>query len=198
MGIITIAIVTTFTALLQSAISISPVIFLKLAEDQTSEEDLIVTAEPSAASATFTLNYTAMLAAHDMLTTSNPDYTNDPRGIQFETIEPVRLVRGLAPRWPLPAYARKTPPLGEPSAIAPPLVTTFALALDSEQEESIGLGRAWNRRALGRSECYASKSVLQQTGMLVLLACMRLYESLDSMYMSVFHCRCSWRRWRTA
>jgi hypothetical protein len=60
LGIVTVAIVVTFASLLESGISTSPVIFMKLAEDQAGETDLQIVAEVSADNTLPLLNYTAL------------------------------------------------------------------------------------------------------------------------------------------
>jgi hypothetical protein len=170
-GVATIAIVVTFAALLQSAVEISPVIFMKLAEDQAGEADVVLTSEVSAANPLPTMNYTAVA-----------------RGLQSNPT-----VVGASPRWPLLASVANH--LTPQSTAVRVSTTSYILGIDSDQvrpgrrdawerggrgecgshvsgttrfacaqEAAIGLGRMWNRRALGEVECYASSSLLQEIG----------------------------------
>lgn len=111
---------------------------MKLAEDQAGEADIVLTAEYSASNPLPVLNYTAINAS---LAAQGGDSG----------------FRGASPRWPLlTTFA---------SAVAPSQTATgYTLAIDSLQEQRIGLGRNWKRRALGPAECYASSSVLAEIG----------------------------------
>lgn len=133
-GLSTVAVVVTFSALLMSAILSAPLIFLKLAEDQAGESDIVVTSEVTPANPLPTLNYTSV---QDLVANNGA-------------------IRGVAPRWPLVGIASNR---GLPR---PKTLLSYVLGMDSEQEESIGLGRGWGLRPLGEQECYASSSLLRQ------------------------------------
>lgn len=137
MGILTVGLVVLMTAILQAAIATSPAIFLVLAENQTGEEDITLTAEVSQTKALPTLNYTSIASAFNA--------------------RPESGIRGAAPRWPFLAAIAAT----EQPAVS---TSSYVLALDSAVEESIGLGRRWGKRALGPAECYVSTSALDEIG----------------------------------
>jgi hypothetical protein len=74
-----------------------------------------------------------------------------------ERLHGVKGVRGTAPRWTMLArVASKDEPSRNGSGIV--------LAIDSDRERSIGLGRDWQFRALGEREAYVSSSLLRQIG----------------------------------
>ena len=138
MGVTTVALVVAFSALLQSGIETSPVIFLKLAEEQAGEADVLLTPTFSADNSLPFQNWTLVNAA---LTGS------------VESAD----VAGSAPRWALLATAASN---AAPARAA----SCIVLAIDSRQEAAIGLGRAWNRRPLGEGEAYVAASLLDELG----------------------------------
>jgi hypothetical protein len=90
---------------------------------------------------------------------------------------PTGSIKGVAPRWPFLAAARKSSSNLIPTAPTSPLLDTYVLAYDSKKEESIGLGRQWGRRELGESECYASKPLLTQLGTLMRIVPLHVSDS---------------------
>ena len=135
-GIITVALVVCFSAILQAAIDASPVVFLRLAESQASEVDAYLLPEISADSQLPLINHTAYCGALSLV---NPG------------------VAGCAPRWTV---------LGDLSSASQPARRTsaFVLALDSRAEAAAGLGRAWGQRALGAAEAYVLQTALDEIG----------------------------------
>uniref|UniRef100_A0A6T6YUC0 ABC3 transporter permease C-terminal domain-containing protein n=1 Tax=Bicosoecida sp. CB-2014 TaxID=1486930 RepID=A0A6T6YUC0_9STRA len=134
-GIATVALVVGFAALLQSVVQRSPLIFMRLQEDQTGDADMVLTPETSADSASPFLN--ASEISHIL--------RNNPHVI------------GAAPRWLLlGSVLRQDEPLVNTSA--------WILIIDSEKEAEIGIGRNWGRRRLGEQETYVSETVLLDLG----------------------------------
>ena len=139
MGILTVTLVVAFSALLQSGIETSPVIFLKLAEEQAGESDALLTPQFNADNTLPFHNWTLVNAA----LTGTSGFAD---------------VAGSAPRWALLANAAsRVQPARSASCIV--------LAIDSDQEASIGLGRAWGRRPLGEGEAYVAQSLLDEVGL---------------------------------
>lgn len=136
LGVGTIALVVAFSAILQAGIETAPVLFLKLSESQAGEGDFSLIPQLSADYAVPFVNFTA---------------------IQPALIDGASFLTGSAPRWAL---------LATVSSKAQPARQTFAivLAIDSDLEASIGLGRAWARRRLGEEEAYVASSALLETG----------------------------------
>jgi ABC-type antimicrobial peptide transport system permease subunit len=137
-GIITITLVVAFITILVDGIAISPVIFLKLSEDQSGETDLSITSKITSFNSLPFVNWTAINIA---LTSPGS--------------APAAFVKGTSPRWILLSsiYSPNTPSVS---------ANAIVLVYDSIQEKTIGLGRAWTRRSLGPSECYVSTSALSQ------------------------------------
>lgn len=139
-GIITVALVVGFSALLQSTIQRAPVIFMKLAEDQTGEADLLLL--PSSAPVVLRGRNQQQLSAESGLGIPLLNATE----IELRT-QDNDLVAGAAPRWlSLAKIENRDNPLRNASCVL--------LVIDSEREEQMGLGREWGLRKLGEQEVY--------------------------------------------
>jgi len=134
-GISTVALVVGFAALLQSVVQRSPLVFMRLQEDQTGDADMVLVPESSADNASPFLNATDI----------NARLADNP------------LVKGAAARWLLLGSI-----LSQDDAAVN--TSAWVLVIDSDAEEAIGLGRNWNRRRLGEQEAYLSETVLQELG----------------------------------
>jgi len=134
-GFFTVFIVVFFTSLLQNSIDKSPIIFLKLSEDQVGEYDLLLSPSPTSASPNFWLNSTDI----DLKISEAP------------------LVVGAVPRW---VFLGKVSNPNNPTYNT----SSAILIIDSRQETEIGLGRGWIHPPLGRDETHISSSVLRALG----------------------------------
>lgn len=160
-GVATVALVVSFSAVLQAGIATAPVIFLRLAELQAGESDVLLTPDASlpgtqtrqvaAAVGTGFLNYTAIAPA----IRAHPD------------------LLGSSPRWLAIGSISAKPDMSAPGAGSSTSTTpsspsrrtnVFVLALDSEEERRIGIGRAWPHRALGEEEAYVTDTALAELG----------------------------------
>jgi hypothetical protein len=121
---------------LQNAISKSPIVFLKLAEDQVGEYDLLMVPEVTASSQTFWLNSTDI---DDNIKLNAPD------------------VQGSVPRWVILARIAS---VKEPTRN----VSSAILAIHSLREKEIQLGRGWTHPPLGKDEAHITRSVLSTIG----------------------------------
>lgn len=150
-GLMTVALVVAFTGLVQSAVDNSQVIFLKLSEDTAGEGDVVLLPDfdnaASALSGTGTGSNASLLPSGLLLNDT------DLR----QRLMAVPAVQGVSPRWTA---------LGRVLNTRARALNTSAilLVIDSDQEAAIGLGRSWNRRALGAAEAYVSISALDEIG----------------------------------
>jgi len=131
-GFFTVFLVVTFTTILQNAIAKSPIIFMKLAEDQVGEYDLLLTGQSTANSFQFWTNYTDI---EDKVSSGS-------------------LVRGATPRWVV--IGRVLNPL-QTSLNS----SSAFLIIDSEREREIGLGREWDHPDLNSLEVHVTASLLR-------------------------------------
>ena len=172
-AVITVALVVGFVLLLQNSISRAPIIFLKLAENQVGESDLVL--QPLSAEAVQNLarstSGTSTLKRDDSssgkrdnssTTAPSPSYSSNGFGLNYtfvnEQLRPVEgtVVAGAAPRWTMLARATSEHASVNSSAVV--------LAIDSVREKEIGLGRDWHHRPLGQQEAHVSRSLLYQLG----------------------------------
>jgi len=147
-GLATVALVVAFSALVQSAVDNSQVVFLKLSEDTAGEGDLVLLPDPRGGGAPSAQGGGGGLLPSGIL-------LNDTE--LSSLLSAVPSVAGVVPRWT--ALGRVF------NSRARTLNTsTVLLIVDSAREESIGLGRTWGRRPLGPTEAYVSSSALDETG----------------------------------
>lgn len=181
----TILIVVTFVIVLQNAIQGSPIAFLKLTEDQVGEYDLLMV--PRLDFRTGSLRRLLNTSEDiEQLVNETTEEGQDSGlnnffedGVIFwlnetwisEQLSSEPLVTGTCPRWTILGEVRNKYDIEKNSSVV-------VLVIDSEREEDIGLGRSWNKRALGEEECYISGSVLRQIGVTP-NAGERVYLSLD-------------------
>jgi hypothetical protein len=149
-GITTVFIVVFFIGLLQNILLRSPLIFLRLAETQAGEADIVIT--PSTVSI-------------DRLLDIGLRQEADPRYLFFNAREiEAKLannshILGTSPRWILRgSIAAKN---GRSAA----RIVTNILVCDLEREERLGVGRGWQYRPLGEGEAHVTGSVLASLGL---------------------------------
>eukprot|EP00698_Gefionella_okellyi_P021274 TRINITY_DN6854_c0_g1_i1.p1 TRINITY_DN6854_c0_g1~~TRINITY_DN6854_c0_g1_i1.p1 ORF type:complete len:1082 (+),score=291.51 TRINITY_DN6854_c0_g1_i1:95-3340(+) len=130
-GICTVFLVVLFLSFLQNAIQSSPRIFVKLAEGQTGESDLVFLPLVTNTSNQFAINQTLV----DQKLTGIPE------------------VIGAAPRWTVLGTV-SNPALPGINA------TCIIVIFNTTREREISLGRAWRRRALGNQEAFLSTGLV--------------------------------------
>lgn len=146
-GLFTVFLVVFFVALLQNAVLQSPLIFFKLSENAVGENDLLLTPGLGIKfeSETYLFPDTngVPLLNHSFLSLM----TQDTSG-----------VRGGTPRWVL---------VGSLSELGNALrnASVLLLAMDSEKEKELGIGREWTKPPLTTGECYVSETVIRQIGL---------------------------------
>ncbi|CEM34393.1 unnamed protein product [Vitrella brassicaformis CCMP3155] len=173
-GVATVFLVVFFTALLQNAIQLSPIIFLKLAENDLGETDLLYTPLQSKTVAPVPPHPPApgggggVGPSPPMLTWGQAGNGTDEMSIQFVDVSYLaselrrkheKAVRGVVPRWVLQGRVV--------NARFPSRLNTTAVLLiaDTASEDSVAFGRSFQSRPLAQGECYASGSVLRAMGL---------------------------------
>eukprot|EP00742_Colponemidia_sp_Colp-10_P003305 GILJ01003519.1.p1 GENE.GILJ01003519.1~~GILJ01003519.1.p1 ORF type:complete len:1186 (-),score=204.90 GILJ01003519.1:249-3806(-) len=146
-GVLTVFLVVLFVSLLQSAVQLSPIMFLRLAEQTVSETDLMLTPVP---------------AKNDTTLESVRGEPSNSTGIRLlnatfigQRLQGNPYVAGTTPRWALISAA------SNPDFLPGYNLSVYTLILDTKKELDIGLGRSWPYRPLGRGECYMSGSALR-------------------------------------
>ncbi|CAD8134904.1 unnamed protein product [Paramecium octaurelia] len=157
-GLFTIYLVVMFLALIQSAFSLSPLIFIQLAETTAGDTDLVFTPVPS-----------------ENKTKSNTDI--GPQNSNFQAsqnlvngfslvnqTEIVRITKGIgeifdsAPRWLMIGNLQN--PKENITKISDQ-IRSFFLLIDSEKEISIGLGRRLDTNIINNNEVLVTSSGLR-------------------------------------
>lgn len=147
-GVFTVFVVVTFAALVQNAVALSPLVFVKLSEDGVGEADLILT--PGLAANPEEPVLAEMRGALQLPLINNT--------FVAEATAPRREVRGAAPRWVVPATA-VLPGASEPNS------SVLLLGIDSRRERDVALGREWRLPPLRAGHCYAGLDVLREVGL---------------------------------
>eukprot|EP01059_Diplonema_ambulator_P033329 TRINITY_DN6908_c0_g1_i1.p1 TRINITY_DN6908_c0_g1~~TRINITY_DN6908_c0_g1_i1.p1 ORF type:complete len:794 (+),score=135.58 TRINITY_DN6908_c0_g1_i1:80-2461(+) len=138
-GVLTVVIVVFMVATILLGLAKSPVIFMKLAEEQTGEMDMLFVRNNVRSGSLPFLNFTdADEVTKDIL-----------NGTSLE---------GLVPRWFVTAEAKKKWPKNDKEKNESVGVTI--LVVDTRKEDAIHLGRQWNHRRIGESECHVKDTVL--------------------------------------
>jgi len=137
-GFLAVFLVTFFLAFFQSTIDNVRFIFLKTAENEASEADLVLLPE---------------------VTPGDPDptYLLNVSDLEYRSKD-VKGLKGISGRWPLVGVVSKFGGTQENNA------TVTVLAIDSEKEREINLGRFWNGRKMGKQESYISGSLARVLG----------------------------------
>uniref|UniRef100_A0A6U6A8Q8 ABC3 transporter permease C-terminal domain-containing protein n=1 Tax=Guillardia theta TaxID=55529 RepID=A0A6U6A8Q8_GUITH len=144
-GVLTVLLVVTFIGFVYNVILRSPVIFLKLAETQVGETDMVIF--PSLNRLDPLLNLDKQMEQVDVYPFFNASQVRD-------TLSDIPQVFGVSPRWIVRGSIASS---REPSK----RVVTYILVCDLEEEERMGVGRAWPYRRLGALEAHVTASVLK-------------------------------------
>jgi hypothetical protein len=146
-GVFSIFLVVTFLVVLQSALELTPLVFLKMAQDKTGQYDFTIL--PISAENDTRLSSDSQDSNSN---TSTPMF----RGLNLTEIE-LKLERmteiaGLAPRWLLPVEISNP---DTPDTI----FNVLGLILDSKREREIGIGSNSELEDLGQNDCWITESV---------------------------------------
>lgn len=150
-GVFSIFIVVGFLTLMQSALQLSPVVFLKIAEGQVGDADLMILPlradnDSRLQDSNFAknpLNSIRLLNAYDV--EKSCDLTSG--------------VVGCSSRWIFTADVKKS---REQSGKG---VRSYVMAVESSREKSIGLGRNLDVKALGTNESWVTYSTVRSLGL---------------------------------
>lgn len=144
-GLFSIFIVVGFLVVMQSALQVSAIVFLKISENQVSDADLILTPIPA----------TNDSRLQDGSFNSNP--LNSLRLLDGQFLEDLcdksDDIVGCSPRWILFGDASKPQEKEK--------LRVYILAFDSLKEQSIGLGRNLIAPDLKDNECYLTLSTVK-------------------------------------
>ncbi len=145
-GFFTVFLVVAFLTLLISVVDLTPVIFIRISENELGDADIIIT--PVAA-----VNDTRLADANF---TSNP--LSAIRLIDINAIDDKIVhhkdIVGISPRWFL--FGTCSKPEVENNDL-----TVYLLLIDPERERQIGLGRNFDHPPLNHNEIYISESALR-------------------------------------
>ena len=142
-GILTIFIVVGFLTLLQSALQLTPLIFLKISEDQVGDADII---------------FSPISAANSTSGSSSTIPIRLLNGTKMENYcEKVEGISGCSPRWIFFGDVKKFKGNNQ-------TVRCYLLVIDSVKERSAGLGRNLHVNNLGKNESYLTSSTIQSLG----------------------------------
>lgn len=170
-GVFTVFLSMLFIAVLQSALSQSGLIFLRIAEKTLSEGDLLVTPLTSEALELGEANHVSEVDIGDgkdrFIINHKTDLRISSSGSmpQYPLLNSTALdissrmsshARGSSPRWAFPSNVV----LESRSSINASLLPTYTLGIVSRSEEEIRLGRTWaDVPPLEKDECYISKEL---------------------------------------
>eukprot|EP00760_Papus_ankaliazontas_P012547 PhM_4_TR15359/c0_g1_i1/m.42023 len=138
LGLLSGVLVTFFIGVVLLGVSKAPVIFLRLTEEQTSEMDVVMLANPD----------------EGLPFLNHSDVAR--------RIDGTPAAEGVVPRWILPATARAR---FNRSASVSTNLSVRILLVDTDREEEVGLGRVWKHRVLGRGEAHVQGSILRNLGL---------------------------------
>ena len=162
-GLVSIYLVVFFLTLLLNAIELCPVIFIKLAEEQASEIDLIFTPylmsqnveNKKSAFDTYLYNKTKKSSSPQSNITQMLSSLSFLNFYDIEKkLENFSLIEGVSPRWMIKG---QTSNLNNSN-----ITSTFSaniFILDSARENKIGIGRKVYSPELNMSECYVSNTL---------------------------------------
>eukprot|EP01130_Rhizamoeba_saxonica_P018176 TRINITY_DN9018_c0_g1_i1.p1 TRINITY_DN9018_c0_g1~~TRINITY_DN9018_c0_g1_i1.p1 ORF type:complete len:884 (-),score=164.69 TRINITY_DN9018_c0_g1_i1:953-3604(-) len=134
-GCTTIFLVVFALSVLQTAVEVAPILFLKLAEDSVGEYDLVMIPGKSTQSNSFFLNTTEIR----------------------EKLQDEPNTNGVVPRWIFLSDALNAEQRNQNGS-------TIILMIDSEKEKKIGLGREWKHDTLKGASAHVSSALLHQIG----------------------------------
>jgi len=139
-GVFSIFLVVCFLVILQSVLYLTPLIFIKLAEEQNGHYDLTITP----------------IAAEDDPRSSEGFNIPVVRAVNFTSLESqlgdMSEIAGMSPRWLLPVRV-SNPENPDRSFQA------VSIILDSERERKYGIGKQLDVPDLKRQECWISSTV---------------------------------------
>eukprot|EP00033_Pygsuia_biforma_P001874 GCRY01002095.1.p1 GENE.GCRY01002095.1~~GCRY01002095.1.p1 ORF type:complete len:1063 (-),score=266.81 GCRY01002095.1:1135-4323(-) len=140
MGLFTIFLVVSTVGFLHNSLLKTSVIFMKLSEDSVGEYDLLLVPRADVS------NNNTVSASLLNGTAIN------------EILSSVDAVQGVVNRWTFlcDATSKNNPYAVNSSAVI--------LAIHSDYEKEVGLGRSWNHRRLGEEEAHVSSSLLDKLG----------------------------------
>ena len=143
----------TFVILLCNVLDLTPIVFLKIAEDQVGESDIIYVAKPAT-----NISYSADKFSYSGVENRNvkdkwiSPFINITK--MDEEIINSTYYEGITPRWiSLIDIANTT----NKNLTTP----GFLLVLDSQKEVQIGLGREFSKTVLNNREAFITKSLLK-------------------------------------
>lgn len=139
-GVFSIFLVVCFLTLLQSLIQLSPVFFIRLSEISVGDADLVMTPISPQNDTRLTDQNFDSQAIVRLLNTSDIG----------SRLENYGAIQGISPRWILPAQIMNPEDTKR-------VIPGFALIIDSEREELIGLGKNLRVPTLNHSDCWLSK-----------------------------------------
>ena len=151
-GITTVLIVVMFIGVLYNVMLRSPLIFLRIAETQVGEIDMLIT--PYVPHFDPLLNLDSQTPGTDPTTTFR--YFNATE--MDLSLSSLSTVTGATPRWLLrgKASAREAPANALPATI---------LICDLAREDALNIGRGWPHRLLGEDEAHVSSALLAALGL---------------------------------
>eukprot|EP01063_Lacrimia_lanifica_P005752 TRINITY_DN13486_c0_g1_i1.p1 TRINITY_DN13486_c0_g1~~TRINITY_DN13486_c0_g1_i1.p1 ORF type:complete len:1114 (+),score=414.00 TRINITY_DN13486_c0_g1_i1:45-3344(+) len=155
LGLASVVIVVWLVASLLTGTSKTPVVFMKLAEEQTGEMDILMLkdfrnaraaaggdGDPFSSGGLPLLNYT--------------DLDEKLRRSKFAD------AMGVAPRWLLTAGARRKWQTPSTLSNASDSVAVTIVMVDTAKEQQLRLGRLWPHRKLGEAEAHVNADLLEQ------------------------------------
>lgn len=147
-GVTTVFIVVTFVAVLYNAVLSSPLIFLRLAESQVGEIDMLITPYVQNFDPLLDLNkQTEVLSKFEFFNATKLDLE----------LSDMPTVSGTTPRWLLRGKAAsQNAPQG--------FIDTSILICDLEREAELNIGRGWPHRLLREGEAHVTNSLLYSLG----------------------------------
>eukprot|EP00754_Rhynchopus_humris_P041289 Rhum_TRINITY_DN24878_c0_g1::Rhum_TRINITY_DN24878_c0_g1_i1::g.180361::m.180361 len=152
-GMFAVLIVVSVVSILLNSTAKAPVLFVKLAEENTGELDILTIADGG--NGAF-LNFTE----HNERFRSAAAAA-EAKGEEFYSPE-----TAITPRWYITASARrKWSSTTKSLAIGNTSLSTTVVILDSKREAAMKLGRTWPHRRLGESEAHVKDTMLRQLGL---------------------------------
>jgi hypothetical protein len=140
-GVFSIFLVVSFLTVLQAGLSITPLIFIKLAESQAGDIDLILT---------------PATIQDDPRSMNAPSEDVIIRALNTSEItkklEDIYEIRGIVPRWIIPIKVAND--LDQNKSYQ-----AIGLIIDSAKEEFIGVGRNLDAQVLKQDECWISENI---------------------------------------
>eukprot|EP01132_Coremiostelium_polycephalum_P006778 gene6778-8410_t len=173
LGLLTVFLVVLFISFLQNLIQASPIVFLKLSEDQSGELDLVLTASGDSIASTNTslqsggglkgISYGQRdegVGAPSPFPTSFSDFDINKYFINStyltKTLAPASMVHGVAPRWMSLAVMRS-------ETVEASLIL---LVMNTQLEKDLDLGRGWNHPPLVGNQAHITSTFLRRIGVL--------------------------------